>query len=245
MSYVPPDPPPPPPPPAPPAGPAVATGFDFLEPFTFLFRDPRWVPKILIGGLFHLASILIIGIFFVLGYCARLARNVVAGMEHPAPEWDDLGEYLTEGLRLFFVVLLYALPFMAIAGFFLIPAALAGAFSDGRHDLSGMFASGITGCSVCFVVPLGLALSFWLPGALLMSAIDRSFAAAFDFGRIYRFISTNFVNYLLAFLVYLVARFATGFGLLLFCIGIFFAAFWAFTTSTYAFAQAYRLSQRR
>ena len=74
--YTPP-PPPPPPPPAPSASPAGA--FDFAKPFTFVFEDPRWVPKILFGGLFVLLGFFIVGWFFLLGYFARFARNVVAG----------------------------------------------------------------------------------------------------------------------------------------------------------------------
>jgi len=40
----------------------------------------------------------------------------------------------------------------------------------------------------------------------------------------------------------MVARFAVPFGMILFCIGIVFTAFWAMVVATYGFAQAYRLS---
>ena len=61
-----------------------------------------------------LASAFIVGAFFLYGYLARLARNVIAGAAHPLPEWDDLGEYFSEGLRLFCVALVYTLPLIAI-----------------------------------------------------------------------------------------------------------------------------------
>src|SRR2546428_7372993 len=116
---------PPPPPPPPPTRPA--TTFDFLRPFTFVFDDPRWVTKILLGGLFFLASFVIIGIFFVYGYCARLVRNVINGVQYPLPEWDDLGEYFTEGLKLFVVGLLYAIPIGIVVGIMIVPAIIMGA----------------------------------------------------------------------------------------------------------------------
>src|SRR5256885_15302463 len=94
-------PPPPPPPPSRPASPA----FDFIQPFAFVFQDERWVTKVLLGGLFYLAGFFIVGIFFILGYCARLARNVIAGVEKPLPEWDDLGVYFTDGVKVFCVML--------------------------------------------------------------------------------------------------------------------------------------------
>src|SRR4051812_13483815 len=102
-------PPPPPPPPRPPQ-----SGFDFVRPLAFVFEDPNWIPKILLGGLFMLASVVLVGVFFVYGYCARLVRNVVNGVQFPLPEWDDLGECFAEGLRLFFVTFVYIVPFIFI-----------------------------------------------------------------------------------------------------------------------------------
>ncbi len=64
-----------PPPPSSPSQPS----YDFAKPFGFVFQDPDWLSKILIGGLFEIASIFIIGIFFVAGYCARLARTSSPG----------------------------------------------------------------------------------------------------------------------------------------------------------------------
>src|SRR5713226_7263081 len=109
---------PPPPPP-----PASSTQFDFLRPFTFAFDDPRWVPKILLGGVFALAAIFLVGIFFIYGYLARLVRNAINGVQYPLPEWDDLGEYFTEGVKLFVVGLIYAIPVVLIACFAIIPQA--------------------------------------------------------------------------------------------------------------------------
>src|ERR1700694_3166253 len=109
------------PPPSPPSRPT----FDFVRPFTFVFDDPRWIPKILMGGLFTLASVFIVGSFFVYGYLARLVRNVIAGVAHPLPEWDDLGEYFSEGLRLFCVALIYTLPMIGVVMVFIIPSIIA------------------------------------------------------------------------------------------------------------------------
>ena len=72
-----------PPPPAPPLTTPPAAQLDFAKPFTFVFEDPRWLNKILIGGLFYLAGFLVIGWFFILGYVARLTRNVVGGVAQP------------------------------------------------------------------------------------------------------------------------------------------------------------------
>ena len=212
-----------------------------MAPFTFVFEDPNWVQKILIGGLFQLASMLLIGIFFVLGYMARVTRNVAARVQYPLPEWDDLGGYFNEGVRLFVVGLLYSLPIFVIFGVMFIPMILLAAAGQG-HGGSNDFAGIIPGCIGCLIAPLSLAMSFWLPGALLMTIMTGRIDAAFEFGRIWRFIRGNVANYLLAVVVYLVARMAGGFGVMLFCIGVFFTAFWAVLVASHAFGQAWRLA---
>lgn len=245
-SYVPPPPPPGglppsatlPPPPPPPPTPAPAAGFDFGKPFTFVFEDPRWVAKILIGGLFYIAGFLIIGWFFIFGYCARLARNVMAGLQHPLPEWEDLGDYFVEGLKLFGIMLVFYMPLIAIAVALGIPAAFIAAVEEGDPEiLSGAFA----GCAVCLVVPLAFVITFFLPAALLAAIRENRFGAAFELGRHWNFIRSNMVNYLLAFLVYFIARILAGFGIILLCIGVVFTGFWAFLITTHAFAQTWRI----
>jgi uncharacterized protein DUF4013 len=235
-SAVVPEPPPPPPP-------ASGTSFDFLKPLTFVFDDPRWVQKVLIGGLFIIASFILIGVFFIFGYMARLARNVIRGDQNPLPEWDDLGEYFSEGVKLFLVGLIYAIPIAIVAMILIVPMAIMGNNSDNEtvRSMAGMSAT----CIWCLVFPLGLALSLWLPGALLMVIVTGDFKAGFDFGRIFRFIRANIGNYLLSFVVAIVASFAAQLGFILLCIGVVFTAFWARTVAAYAFAQTYRLATVR
>jgi len=229
--------PPPPPPPPPPQG---SSAYDFVQPFAFVFQDPRWVSKILIGGLCYLFFWLIFPIFFILGYCAKLCRNVIANEPQPLPEWDDFGGYLAEGIRLFCVGFCYVIPLFAIGCAFLIPAVLANGFTE-PDDISRAITGAFAGVVPCLFVPISLALSFWIPAALLFAAVERRFGAGFEFRRIAQFIKDNLANYLLAFVVYLIARFAAGLGFILFCIGIVLTAFWSMIVSTYAFAYAYRL----
>jgi len=233
--------PPPPPPVPPPTAPSPARPqFDFLKPFTFVFQDPRWVTKIAVGGLFYVAAFLIISIFFILGYCARLTRNVIADMPNPLPEWDDLGEYFAEGVGLVVIGIVFILPVLVIAAAVFIPAIIAAGSTD--QEIVRNLSCGAISCVWCLIVPFSLAVSFFMPGAMTLAVVERRFTAAFEFKRLWHYIKGNFANYLLAFVVYLVARFAAPFGLILFCVGVVFTAFWAMVVATYAFATAYRLS---
>ncbi len=197
------------------------------------------MPKVLIGGLFFLLTFALIGAFFIAGYSARLVRNVIAGAQYPLPEWDDLGEYFGEGLMLFCIGLIYALPLIVLAMGVGIPAAILNAAqSEDVRNIGG----GVLGCAWCFIVPLGFAISFFVPAAMLMAVTKRRFGAAFEFGQIWAFIRENIGNYLLAVVVFIVARFAAGFGVILLCIGIIFTEFWAIVVYSYAFAQVYKLA---
>jgi hypothetical protein len=235
--------PPPPPPPSlpPPAAPAVPQ-FDFAKPFTYVFDDARWLQKILIGGLFYLAGFLLVGWFFILGYMARVARNVIAGVAVPLPEWDDLGEFFNEGLRLFGVILVYVLPPIVLVVTIMIPAGILGGIDNEPLQALG---SGMAGCLSCLFVPVLCAMMLFMPASLLLAAVEQRFGAAFEFGRIWDFIRANIGNYLLAVVVYLIARFLGGFGIALLCIGVIFTGFWSFLITTHAFAQVYRLATVR
>lgn len=242
--YIPPPVPPPPPPPTarPPYTPPPQ--FDFGRPFAFIFDDPQWLQKILIGGLFYLAGFVIIGWFFILGYAARVARNVIRGADVPLPEWDDLGGYFSEGARLIGVGLIYMLPLFVIFGMFIVPLIFAGIIddmSDGGSDVAEGLASGFAGCMACLIVPLILLVIIFMPASLLFAAVEQRFGAAFEFGRIFAFIQHNLGNYLLAIVIYLIAGFIGRMGGALLCIGVIFTSFWAFMITTHAFAQVYRL----
>jgi hypothetical protein len=237
-SYLPPPPPPLGPPPGPPA--PARTGFDFVRCLSYVFEDPAWVRKILLGGVFYLLGFFLIGWVFLLGYGARLARNVIAGVQHPLPEWDDLGEYFAEGIKLFIVALLYALPFLVLAMAVAVPMGMLSSFSRDQ-DMANL-AGGLAGCVWCLFAPIILIVSLWVPAALLRVIVTRDLGAGFQFGAIWSFLKANAGNYLLAVLVHLVAAFAAQFGVILFCIGVIFTAFWSFCVSIYAFAESWRLA---
>ena len=246
MSSLPP--PPPPPPPSgtatfPPPAPPNPNQFDFAKPFTFVFEDPRWMQKILLGGLFYLAGFFIVGWFFILGYVAALARNVIMEKQYPLPEWDDLGELFSEGARMIGVVIIYIIPIIALVMTFIMPAIFVGAVAEG-NEVAEALSGGMAGCVWCLMVPLSLFVMIFLPASLLFTAVERRFGAAFEFARIWPFIKNNIGNYLLAVVVYLVARFLGGFGIILFCIGVVFTAFWGLMATTHGFAQVYRIATR-
>lgn len=228
----------PPPPPQPPTPPQAApAGYDFLRPFTFAFDDPRWLPKVLMGGLFMLLSYIVIGVPFLLGYMARLIRNVIAGDPRPLPEWNDLGEFFGEGLILFCVGLIYFLPVSILSVMVGFGSALVD--NSDQAAVRGV-GGGVFGCASCVLSFISLLIYFFNPAALLMVITTRRFGAAFEFARIWSFISANIGNYLLAIVISVIAWIVSFVGLAGFCVGIFFTQFWSAAVAAFALAQVYR-----
>ena len=207
---------------------------DFGRSFTFIFNDPRWLNKTLIGGLFYLAGFFLIGYVFILGYLARLVRNVIAGVQHPLPEWDDLGEYFGDGLKLIVVGFGYMLPIIILTALLIIPAVMLG-MDNRTGDLSGVFAS----CVVLLILPVSFLISVILPAAALRCIVLGKVSAAFDIRAVLGFVRENVGNYLMAIAIYFVAGFAAQFGVILLCVGVVFTAFLALAVAAHAFGQVW------
>ncbi len=218
---------------------------DFGRSFTFVTEDPDWIKKVLIGGAFALLSALLVGVPFVLGYFSRTLRNVAAGAARPLPEWDDLGGIFNEGLRLAAVYLVYVVGGAIVASvpgcLLLAPAMLA---SGSRHGeaagaaLAGLGMLAFYGLTMLF----SLAMLVYLPAALMRTALRGTVADGFDGRAIVAFVRANLGNYLLSLVIFLVASFLAQFGLLLCCVGVFPAAFWAYLVLAGALGQTVRLS---
>jgi hypothetical protein len=226
--------------------PAKTGTVDFGRSFSFVTEDPEWVKKILIGGAFTLACALLVGVPFVLGYFSRTLRNVVAGEPRPMPDWDDLGGIFNEGLRLTAVYLLYTLGIVAILAALgcvvLLPVmALSGSDAHASQALGLMGGLGIVAL-YGLVMVVSLALAVYLPAALARAALRGTVGDGFAWREIVAFITANLGNYLLALVIYLLASFVAQFGVILCCVGIFPAIFWAYMVLAVALGQTVRLS---
>lgn len=220
--------------------PTANRSIDLVRAIGFVFEDPKWVPKMLIGALFYIFSMLLIGLPFVLGYAARMMRNVIRGDAYPLPEWADLGDYFIEGLKIFLAGLLMALPILIVVFFMIGTTAIGSAF-----EIPEQIAGCGVGVSLLVLIPLALVFIVYYPAALTRMIAQERFGAAFEVGAVFRFIGSNIGNYLLAIAVYLLTSFIAQFGILLLCVGIFLTTFWSYLATSYALADTYRLARER
>jgi len=229
--------------------PAPSGSMDFGRCFTFVTEDPEWLVKVLIGGVFVMLSVLLIGLPFAFGYVARTLRNVVAGAARPLPAWDDLGGIFSDGLRVFGVQIVYSLGVAAVA---LAPLCIVGAGAiavgttperaPGVEDTVG--AVGALGIMAFYGLAMlaGLVLAVYLPAALVRTVMKESFGEGFNFKANVAFITANLANYALSVVAYLVAGFVAQFGIVLCFVGLFPAAFWSYLVAAHGLGQTVRLN---
>jgi hypothetical protein len=230
------------------AAPPPSESIDFGRCFTFVTEDPAWVTKILVGGLFTLLSVILVGIPFLLGYWGRTLKNVAAGERQPLPEWDDLGGIFNDGLRLFGVYAVYGLGLALVMGAFgcliMVPFVAMGSAGGMDGGPEALFAAlGGLGVLLFYLVVFVVAIigAVYLPAAMARSALRDSFSEGFAWREIVAFIRANLGNYALALVVYLVASFLSQFGSILCCIGLFPAAFWAYEVLAFGLGETVRL----
>jgi hypothetical protein len=232
-----------------PPSPPPSGSVDLGRAFRFVFDDPEWMKKLLIGGAFTLASTFIVGLFFVAGYFVRLVRNVAAGAERPLPAWDDLGAIFSDGLKAVGVAFVHVFGVLAVVGAIgcvlgMMIFGLGSAASRGRADdvMGALGGFGVMGVYFVFLV-LMLAVNLYLPAALTRVALTNEFAAGLDWRANFAFIRENLANYLLSLVFYLVANFLSQFGVLLCCVGVFPAMFWAYLVLGFGLGETVRLAR--
>jgi len=185
------------------------------------------------GSLFVLLAFVLVGSIFLGGYGLRLIRNVVRGVPHPLPEWDDLGGMFSEGLVAFGMYLVYIIP--AIAGFVVLGIVVGvSSGDDGPGGIAAITGSALLMVLLAFAM---LALVLYLPSAMTRLALTQRFSAGFEFEENFAFIRRNLGNYLLAIVIYFIASFAAQFSILLFCIGIIPGMFWQICVNACAFGE--------
>jgi len=204
---------------------------DIGKSFTFIFEDKKWVEKILIGGLVLLIPI--IGSILMLGYAIKLVRNVRNHDPEPLPEWDDWGGMFSDGLKLFIISLIWALPLIILFILLFVPMLFADS-SDTASAIASIFSLCFSCLSFIYIIIIWLAL----PGIIIKFAEGGEISDGFKFGEIMSFgkkhVGEIIVVALVSWGAYLVASLV---GSLLCVVGLIFTVFWASLVQYHLIAQ--------
>lgn len=178
------------------------------EAFTWPFRDPEWISKVLIIALTLLIPI--IGSINALGWMLASLDRLRAGEERLAPA--NL-TYIGRGLRLFAVELIYTLAIVVVALAIFVPA-LAFSVSQGQGAANGgLIATAVllnlVGFSVITV--LSLAFTFLIP-SIVLATDGAGVAAGINLRAIVRRSRANLNHTLIAGLMLIAASFVGSIG---------------------------------
>ena len=172
----------------------------------YAFEDQNWTNKLLLGVV---VTIIPIVNFAYLGYLTIIMRNVSEHNPQPLPEWDNFADKFVRGAILFLAGLIYSLPALALFCPLVFLPFLRGA-DDGQNVAAGLFAGGMLLIS-CGLMIYGLILSFLMPAINLNFARKNTISACFEFGEIWRIITHNLGDYIVAWLITFVIGAAVSF----------------------------------
>lgn len=186
------------------------------EAFTWPFRDPQWVSKLLIIALTLLIPI--IGAINGLGWMLASLDRLRAGEERLAPA--NLS-FIGRGIRLFAVELVYTLAVGVVALAVFVPAIVLSVNQGQGAANSGLIAAAVllnlVGFSVITV--LSLAFTFLIPAIVL--ATDRAgVKAGIDVRAVIRRSRSNLNHTLIAGLMLIAASIVGSIGLVVCGVGL-------------------------
>jgi hypothetical protein len=194
---------------------------DIGSSFSYMFKDEDWIKKILIGGVVGLIPIVN---FAAIGYLIQIIRNVRDGQTLPLPEWDEFGKYFVDGLWIFLIFLVWAIPIIVVA---CLQGVGAAALAEAGDDAANAFGI-ISVCFTCVMVLWGLVIAAVSPAIMILFAEVGEFMAGFRFSEIFEIIRANVGNYIIVILLIWVAGLIASFGVILCVIGVIFTQFWSY-----------------
>jgi len=215
---------------------------DIGRSFTYITQDQGWIKKVLLGGVITLIPI--VGPLFAFGYVLETMKNTIAEQEIPLPEIGDFGGKLVEGLKVWVISFVYALPLIlfsvcAQSGNF--APVIAENVDPDMADVLTTVSIGVSACCGCLLLLYAILMGLLLPFAWGKYIESGQFGAAFRLGEIFEMLKSNvgpavivlLVNVLAGLVAAIVGTIACG-------IGLIFTLFYAQLVMAFLYGSLYR-----
>lgn len=190
----------------------------FEKSFGFVFKDPEWIKKLVIGTVFVLLTPFLIGIPFMSGYMIRIIRQRLQGKEG-LPEWDDMGVLFVDGMKTLLIGFVYALPVVVVALGLAILMLIVGEIDSDAGALMGLLFLPFQGLSMLY----SLFIVVMHPHIYYVIATDAPLSQAFHVRKYFRVLKQEWSNLLISLLMVWLAGALAWFGIFVFIIGFFVA----------------------
>ena len=214
---------------------------DIGRAFSFVFEDENWIVKILIAAAILLAGVvfswvliipLLLAFVLVGGYSVEITRRVIRGNPDELPEWDDWGRFFGDGLKVWVIGIVYALPIIIVSICLAVPSGLLAEEAEGLSAVMSV-------CIGCLSFLWAVVMSVTLPAAIAFYVDNEDLGAAFRFGEIFAFVRENLSTYLLTFVMSWVANLIGSLGSIICGVGWLVTGPYAWMVTGYLYGQAY------
>ncbi len=186
-------------------------GIDLNQIFLFPIKDAEARKHFLIGCAVSLAAFIIpvIPYLVLFGYAARIVKQIFNNESPHMTAWDDWGEMLKDGARMFGVRMIYSLPILILV----IPLMIAGIgmpivmenVNSAEADTVIIIFSMIMFATICLIIPISLPLAVIIPAAELYAVDKSEFAAGFRIREWWAVFRANTSGFIAAFGIYYIA----------------------------------------
>ena len=180
--------------------------FNLEQILTFPFKEPEARKNFLIASLVYFLNFIIpiLPLILIMGYTARIMRQIINGAAPGMPAWDDWESMFKDGLYLLGIRIVYLLPLFVILlplfiGMSLMPIWLD---SNGTSEQFAILIPIIFGLIMLIVFPLSLAIGLILPVAEAHTIAHNEFAAGFRFREWWPIFRANLGGFIAAFAIY-------------------------------------------
>jgi hypothetical protein len=177
----------------------------------FPFKGKDATRKFFVGGLLALCGMLIPLLYIpISGYKVRVIRRTLDDGVPSLPAWDDWGDLILSGLKVWLVSIVYGLPLVVVTlciNGVVLAGIMTSMFGATEESFLAIYSGvalmliGFAGFGVMML--LWLPVMFFTPVAVVRMVVHDSVKSAFQFGEVWREIKSGFKHYILAFVVYL------------------------------------------
>lgn len=211
---------------------------DLGRAFTFPFKDPHWITKFIIGGIFVVLGMILVGAFVLAGYFIQVTQRVMRKDPNPMPEWSDIGVKLVVGFKFCIVVLIYLLPVILLYIPFFIILFFA-TVSGGENLIAAMGSVYLVVIVFFLVIPYSIFLTLMMPIISYRFAERESMSDALKIGEVFRRFKLDWQNTTVVALIALGLQSLAGLGVIFIIIGIVFTIFYVYLVSAYLHGWVY------
>lgn len=215
---------------------------DYVASVSDFFKSPKWMMNLLLGGVCLLiplvGPVVVLG-WLITGFWARQDQNFET---FPPFDFAHFGKYLERGLWPFLVSFVVGLLTVPVIWIVTIPTMFVTGISAGHNKDLGCLGGLALMMMVVFIFLIVFVMMLVMTPLKLRAALTQDFAQAFDFGFVKRFMTLTWKEIVLSSLFVLVVSILFGcLGLIVFCVGVYFATVLTYFSWTHLYKQLYAL----